>query len=127
MCGIAGIVAVTPRPLAPAIEAMIADIPYRGPDGSGQMCLEEDGVAFGHRRLSIIDLSEAGRQPMTDSHARLWITYNGEIYNYLEIRQELARIGYQFRSDSDTEVLLYAYQEWGAACLQKLMGMYAFA
>jgi asparagine synthase (glutamine-hydrolysing) len=106
---------------------MMADIPYRGPDGSGQLCLEEDGVALGHRRLSIIDLSPAGRQPMSDEAQRLWITYNGEIYNYLEIRRELQSLGHRFHSESDTEVLLSAYKQWGAACLQRCMGMYAFA
>ncbi len=106
---------------------MIADIPYRGPDGSGCKVIGEDGVALGHRRLSILDLSEAGRQPMSDPDEQFWITFNGEIYNYLEIRRELQALGYSFRSDSDTEVLLRAYEHWGASCLQHLMGMYAFA
>ena len=106
---------------------MIAVIPYRGPDGVGQECLEPDGVALGHRRLSILDLSEAGHQPMADSSGRFWLVLNGEIYNYLEIRSELDSLGYKFRSASDTEVLLYAYAQWGAACLQRFMGMFAFA
>lgn len=106
---------------------MIADIPYRGPDGSGCKVIAEDGVALGHRRLSILDLSDAGRQPMTEANEQFWITFNGEIYNYLEIRRELQALGYTFRSDSDTEVLLRAYEQWGTSCLQHLMGMYAFA
>lgn len=127
MCGIAGIIDTAAPPSAQRIEAMIADIPYRGPDGSGCMSIEEDAVALGHRRLSILDLSEAGRQPMSDTAGQFWITFNGEIYNYLEVRRELQGFGYSFRSDSDTEVLLCAYQHWGASCLQHLMGMFAFA
>ena len=106
---------------------MIADIPYRGPNGAGQICWQEDGVALGHRRLSILDLSDAGRQPMDCGNGRFWVTYNGEIYNYVEVRRELQSMGYAFHSDTDTEVLLKAYEQWGAACLQRFMGMYAFA
>ncbi len=106
---------------------MIADIGYRGPDGVGQVCLESDGVALGHRRLSILDLSEAGHQPMKSHSGRLWLVFNGEIYNYIEIRRELESLGHAFCSGSDTEVLLYAYEQWGAACLTRFMGMYAFA
>ena len=127
MCGIAGIVDTESAPRPAAITAMIADIAYRGPDGSGQICLEPDGVALGHRRLSILDLSEAGRQPMASGNERFWIVYNGEIYNYLEIRRDLEGLGWKFRSDSDTEVLLHAYEHWGAACLERFMGMFAFA
>jgi asparagine synthase (glutamine-hydrolysing) len=127
VCGIAGIVDVEVAPRSADIGAMIADIPYRGPDGSGQVCLETDGVALGHRRLSILDLSEAGSQPMTSPGGRFWVVYNGEIYNYLEIRKDLEALGCQFRSGSDTEVLLHAYEQWGAACLERFMGMYAFA
>jgi asparagine synthase (glutamine-hydrolysing) len=127
LCGIAGIIDTATAPTVANIEAMIADIPYRGPDGSGCKVIIEDGVALGHRRLSILDLSAAGRQPMTDPDGQFWITFNGEIYNYLEIRRELQALGYSFRSDSDTEVLLRAYEHWGTSCLQHLMGMYAFA
>lgn len=127
MCGIAGIVDVRSDPRPAAIEAMVANIPYRGPDGVGHTCIEGHGVALGHRRLSILDLSDAGRQPMASASGRFWITYNGEIYNYLEIRRELQSLGWSFRSSSDTEVLLCAYEQWGAACLDRCMGMYAFA
>ena len=106
---------------------MISNIAYRGPDGIGQICLEPDNIAFGHRRLSILDITDAGKQPMVSASGRYWLTYNGEIYNYLEIRAELESLGIIFRSASDTEVLLNAYEQWGAACLSRLMGMYAFA
>jgi asparagine synthase (glutamine-hydrolysing) len=127
MCGIAGIVNLELAPRPADIGAMIADIAYRGPDGVGQICLEKDGVALGHRRLSILDLSEAGSQPMASPGGRYWVVYNGEIYNYLEIRRELEALGRTFRSGSDTEVLLHAYEQWGPACLERFMGMYAFA
>ena len=127
MCGIAGIIDTRSAPGAQAILSMIEGIRYRGPDGDGHVCLQNDGVALGHRRLSIIDLSEAGAQPMQSADGRYWLTYNGEIYNYVEIKKELEALGRTFRSHSDTEVLLTAYAEWGAECLQRFMGMYAFA
>lgn len=83
-------------------------------------------LALGHRRLSIIDLSTAGHQPMSNEDGSVWVVYNGEIYNYLELRQELKGLGHVFQSDSDTEVLLKAYLEWGTACLEKFNGMWAF-
>jgi len=127
MCGIAGIINVAETPSSADISAMITDIAYRGPDGVGQICLEADGVALGHRRLSILDLSSAGNQPMASADGRFWLVFNGEIYNYLEIRRDLAALGRTFRSGSDTEVLLYAYEQWGPSCLERFMGMYAFA
>ncbi len=127
MCGIAGIIDPRNPPDAALIDRMIAPIAYRGPDGAGSICFKEDGVALGHRRLSILDLSDAGRQPMSVAEDRYWVTYNGEIYNYLEIRRELEGLGYAFRSDTDTEVLLRAYEQWGDGCLRRFMGMYAFA
>lgn len=127
MCGIAGIVDKQRAPRPADIAAMVADIPYRGPDGVGHVCLESDGVALGHRRLSIIDLSQAGSQPMASQSGRYWLVFNGEIYNYLEIRKQLEALGRKFRSESDTEVLLQAYEQWGRACLDRFMGMYAFA
>ena len=84
-------------------------------------------IALGHRRLSIIDLSPSGHQPMCNANGTLWIVYNGEIYNYLEIRSELQKLGHNFRSQSDTEVLLAAYEEWGPAALKRFIGMFAFA
>lgn len=90
-------------------------------------CTPRGGVALGHRRLSILDLSPHGHQPMCDESGRYWITYNGEIYNYLELRDELRAAGYCFRSGSDTEVILAAYCHWGSACLSRFNGMWAFA
>ncbi len=98
---------------------------HRGPDAwgawSGQHC------ALGHRRLSIIDLSEAGRQPMSNVDGSVWITFNGEIYNFQQLRRELEQLGYNFRTGADTETIIYAYEQWGVECLAKLRGMFAFA
>lgn len=127
MCGIAGIINSAVSPGVSQVAAMIQDIEHRGPDGSGQICLEADGVGLGHRRLSILDVSEAGSQPMASSSGRFWIVFNGEIYNYLELRQDLRALGCLFRSGTDTEVLLYSYERWGPACLERFVGMYAFA
>jgi len=100
---------------------------HRGPDGEGYALYETDtaSIGLGHRRLSIIDLSEGGKQPKTFNS--LHLTFNGEIYNYAEIKKELEIIGHQFDSHSDSEVILHAYAEWGPACLQKFIGMFAFA
>ena len=84
-------------------------------------------VAFAHRRLSIIDLSESGHQPMCDTSTDYWITFNGEVYNYIELREELKNKGHVFVTHTDTEVVLEAYKEWGFDCLQKFNGMFAFA
>ena len=84
-------------------------------------------LAFGHRRLSIIDLSPSAHQPMSNDDKTLWIVYNGEIYNYIELREDLEELGHTFKSKSDTEVVLHAYNEWGVDCLQKFNGMWAFA
>lgn len=104
-------------------------IAHRGPDAFGAVGFVEEGcgVWLGHRRLSIIDLSEAGKQPMSYDDGDYWLSYNGEIYNYIELRAELERDGMEFRSDSDTEVLLAAYVKWGRGCLDKLNGMFAFS
>src|SRR5262245_59945007 len=103
-------------------------VAHRGPDGSGWRVFESTvgPVALGHRRLSIIDLSDAALQPMSYADGRYWVVYNGEIYNYLELRAELQAAGHQFRTESDTEVLLAAYSEWGEAALDRLVGMFAF-
>ena len=124
MCGIAGIIGCAEQD---RVERMTQIMAHRGPNSSGVQIFADDGVALGHRRLSILDLSERGHQPMADPKEQCWITFNGEIYNYRELRQELETAGFAFRSDTDTEVLLYAYQHWGVACLQKLDGMFAFA
>src|SRR3989337_1468751 len=92
-----------------------------------QAKLNEYDLIFGHRRLSIIDLSEGGHGPMCDSSGKIWITYNGEIYNYIELRDELKSFGHAFRTESDTEVILNAYLQWGTDCLSKFNGMWGFS
>ncbi len=123
MCGIAGIVDSINRPKVSLIEQMLNPIQHRGPDGSG--IYQADGVALGHTRLSILDLSDRGAQPMT--RGTLTITYNGEIYNYVELRRELTDLGQVFASGTDTEVVLAAYAQWGAECVGRFEGMWAFS
>jgi len=126
MCGIAGILNTDGRPVAEDVLKKMTDvIAHRGPDDEGVYV--DGSVGLGHRRLSIIDLSSAGHQPMLSPDGRYVISYNGEIYNFQELRKELAALGYEFRSRTDTEVLLYAYVEWGARALERLNGMFAFA
>jgi asparagine synthase (glutamine-hydrolysing) len=108
-----------------AVRRMIALQRHRGPDGEG--FYDATGASIGHCRLAIIDLTDTGHQPMSDADGRYWITFNGEIYNYLELAEELRGFGYQFHGQSDTEVLLTAYRHWGKTCLQRLRGMFAFA
>lgn len=151
MCGIAGIVQISQQPLdGGLLEAMTRSLAHRGPDGEGYVLLAQDGpgkpiavagrlsdsirsvprdiaVGFGHRRLAILDRSPLGHQPMACDRGEVWLTYNGEIYNYLELRQTLQQRGWTFRSMSDAEVLLYAYKEWGEDCLPRFNGMFAFA
>lgn len=127
MCGIAGIWQLDRAPIEPADLAAFTDsLKHRGPDGAGYELPEPD-LGLGHRRLSVLDLSEAGRQPMDSADGRLTITYNGEIYNFLELRQELRQLGYPFRSQCDTEVILAAFQCWGSDCQHRFNGMWAFA
>ncbi len=124
MCGIAGIITKNGDHVSQSdLKKMTDVIVHRGPDGEGHF--NEGNVGFGHRRLAIIDLSEAGHQPMQKDD--LVITYNGEIYNYLEIREELETMGCVFETKTDTEVILKAYKTWGASCANKFNGMWAFA
>lgn len=126
MCGVAGLVNLNGEAVSPAILRRMTDaIAHRGPDGEGQWI--DRNIGLGHRRLAIIDLSPAGHQPMVSADNRYVITYNGEIYNYRELRAELEIEGFRFRSQSDTEVLLYAITAWGVKALDKLNGMFAFA
>ena len=122
MCGIFGV-------YNKKIDRELADycvdrMTHRGPDGRGVW--QEDLVTLGHRRLSILDLSENGSQPMSYGDGHFVLTFNGEIYNFIEIRNELSKEGYEFSSDSDSEVLLAAFIEWGEKCLDKFNGMFAF-
>lgn len=123
MCGIVGFVGqlVDPKKV---LQKMMAAIAHRGPDGQGSYI--EENVALGHRRLSIIDL-EGGRQPMLNEDGNYIIVFNGEIYNFQELREELLAAGHVFTTHCDTEVLLHGYEEWGKAMLDRLRGMFAFA
>lgn len=151
MCGIAGIIAFDGLvPDLCSIFRMTDTVQHRGPDGSGHILVrrlnsgwnvceareehdlwnfdrKEFCAAFGHRRLSILDLSKAGLQPMPSEDGKLWIIHNGEIYNYLELKEALFSKGYRFRSETDTEVILASYREWGKECLARFNGMWAFA
>ena len=152
MCGITGIVYKNTFKNCSDIKRMNDAIAHRGPDGEGFLAInsfehkdyplsgkqtpvqlpkiedfnQKSNAYLAHRRLSIIDLSPAGHQPMANRNQTIWITYNGEIYNYREIKKELVSLGYEFCSNTDTEVLLYAYEQWGKDCLSKLNGMFAF-
>jgi asparagine synthase (glutamine-hydrolysing) len=125
MCGIAGFVSFDGRPAdAGILQAMTARLRHRGPDGQGVHC--DGGAGLGHRRLSILDL-EGGAQPMTTRDGTAWITFNGEIYNFVELRSELEARGHPFETRSDTEVILHLYEERGPDCVEALRGMFAFA
>lgn len=127
MCGIVGYLNGRGVPADRALIEQMADvIAHRGPDDRGFYYDDQNGVAFGHRRLSIIDLSAAGHQPMANEDGTIWITFNGEIYNYLELIPELQSLGHRFQSASDTEVIIHAYEQWGVDCLSRFNGMWAF-
>jgi asparagine synthase (glutamine-hydrolysing) len=126
MCGITGIFNLNREPVSiVALQAMTDVIAHRGPDGEGFFV--ESCIGLGHRRLAIIDLSPAGHQPMTTLDGRYVLSYNGEVYNYQELRLELESLGYHFRSRTDSEVVLNAYAEWGKDCVDRFNGMFAFA
>lgn len=126
MCGIAGRISFSGDPVEQhGLKRMTDSIAHRGPDGEGVWTHQNRRVGFGHRRLAILDLSDCGKQPM--QYDGLVITFNGEIYNFIEIRTELKKRGYEFKSNSDTEVILAAYREYGADCLEHFDGMFAFA
>jgi asparagine synthase (glutamine-hydrolysing) len=129
MCRIAGIISggLQPAALNEKVKSMCSALQHGGPDDEGIFSAGETKLVFGHRRLSIIDLSNNGHQPMADINKRAWITFNGEIYNYLEIKQELLSAGCQFYSGTDTEVIINAYLHWGISAFAKFRGMFAFA
>ncbi len=125
MCGICGIINFSHNPIdVIMLDPLMRSIKHRGPDDEGTF--SENGVALGFVRLSIIDLTPAGHQPMISEDENYVIVFNGEIYNYIELRDELKKIGYSFHTKTDTEVLLSAYREWGTDCMQRFNGMWAF-
>ena len=123
MCGIVGILDIASSPERSLLEKMCRIMTHRGPDGEGYYFNRQ--VALGHRRLSIIDL-EGGKQPMSNEDGTVWVTYNGEIYNFPELRKELMDRGHRFKTGSDTETIIHAYEEYGFKCLDKFRGMFAF-
>jgi len=141
MCGIAGLVLKRPLPQGENLVALARSLHHRGPDDNGFLTLyrgkvqlarslpsgEPFEVGLAHRRLAILDLTDTGRQPMASNSGRYYVVHNGEIYNFVEIRKTLEAKGYRFRGHSDTEVLLNAWEEWGAQALSKFVGMFAFA
>jgi asparagine synthase (glutamine-hydrolysing) len=130
MCGVVGIYSFNGKPLDEDLLIRMRDtMVHRGPDGAGAWVSEDGKVGLGHRRLSIIDLSEVATQPMCNEGGSLWISFNGEIYNHAEIKSELLKIGnHKWKTDhSDTEVILHAFEQWGIHCLEKFKGMFAIA
>lgn len=125
MCGIAGVVDWRQLGDADAVGRMVARLTHRGPNHGA--VVTRGPAILGHRRLAILDLSPEANQPMADAVQRIWIVFNGEIYNYRELRADLAARNVRFRTQSDTEVLLEAYKQWGASCIERLNGMFAFA
>lgn len=125
MCGIAGFIDFGRRLDEGVLRRMVASLHHRGPDDSGAVVTRSDSaiVGLGHARLSILDLSTSGHQPMV--YGDLEIVFNGEIYNFRELRAELEKLGHGFTTGTDTEVILHAFREWGIDCLQRFVGMFA--
>jgi asparagine synthase (glutamine-hydrolysing) len=128
MCGIVGLWNLDGQPVSLGmLECFTDSLAHRGPDGNGFYIDTEANLGLGHRRLAIIDTSDAGRQPMSFGDGRYWIVFNGEIYNFLELKTELEHHGYRFKTDSDTEIILASYDHWGEDCQLRFNGMWAFA
>ena len=127
MCGICGIISFNEDLSESKLVSMRDTMVHRGPDGAGVYLSQNKKVGLGHRRLKIIDLSEKAKQPMPNEDETIWITFNGEIYNYGHLREELISKGHFFRSESDTEVIVHLYEEKGIDCVNDLRGMFAFA
>ncbi len=127
MCGITGIIDTTGTVRADVIGRMCDTLIHRGPDDGGCWVSPDSAVGLGHRRLSILDLSPLGHQPMSDDQGRVQLVFNGEVYNFRSLRDELKSLGYRFRSDTDTEVIIYAYLAWGIEAVHRFEGMFAFA
>ncbi|UUX91284.1 asparagine synthase (glutamine-hydrolyzing) [Methanoplanus endosymbiosus] len=125
MCGIAGIYAQDGAVRRDMLSSISSALAHRGPDGEG--FYYDDNIGLAHRRLSIIDITDNAAQPMADESSEIILVFNGEIYNYIELKSELKEIGHTFRSESDTEVIIHAYKEWGFECLKRFNGMWAFA
>ncbi len=126
MCGIVGHIKVGGKINHAVFDTMRDALIHRGPDDADSQFLSQDSIALGHRRLSFLDLSPAGKQPMSNEDDTIWVVLNGEIYNYIELRKTLIEFGHQFKTQSDTEVILHGYEQWGMDVLQKLKGMFAF-
>lgn len=128
MCGICGIVAVSPKvessPRVEQLWAMMGALRHRGPDGSGYFV--DDHAALGHTRLAIVDTAN-GEQPMCNEDARIWVSYNGEIFNHVELRAQLRDRGHEFRTQCDTEVIVHAWEEWGPDSFNRFNGQWAIA
>ena len=129
MCRIAGMISarLTAGEIVTKVGLMCNTLQHGGPDDEGIFTDENANLVFGHRRLAIIDLSKNGHQPMADVQQKVWITFNGEIYNYIELKKQLLKTGAHFHSNTDTEVIICAYLQWGTAAFSKLRGMFAFA
>src|SRR3954466_5758235 len=129
MCGICGVLAYSDSFACDeqTVGRMCDVIAHRGPDDAGTWSRGDQRIALGHRRLSIIDLSPAGHNPMPNEDGTVWITFNGEIYNHAELRAELEAKGHRYRSRTDTETIVHLYEEEGAACVERLDGMFALA
>src|SRR5437899_4035775 len=125
MCGIVGVCNLHGEPVSSGlVDRLMSLVAHRGPDGEG---VYTDGpVGLGHKRLAIIDLSAAGQQPMANETGEVVLDCNGEIYNFQELRLELESRGHRFRSHTDSEVIVHAYEEWGNACVDRFDGMFAF-
>lgn len=124
MCGIAGLLAADPARFGPRMDASLASMVERGPDG--QRMVQHGSCLLGQTRLAIIDLSERGQEPFENEDGSRWLTFNGEIYNHLDLRSELEMAGHRFRSQTDAEVVLHGFEEWGESVLNRLRGMFAF-
>ncbi|MEM7104601.1 MAG: asparagine synthase (glutamine-hydrolyzing) [Bacteroidota bacterium] len=127
MCGINGIISHNWRIQPERFNKVRDTLKHRGPDGASSWFSDDGHVAFGHRRLSFLDLSDNGRQPMSNEDGKIWMTFNGEIYNYLELKQLLQEKGHVFKSQTDSEVIIHGWEEWGESVLNRLEGMFAFA
>lgn len=126
MCGILGQINFRNSINKENFKLMLNSLIHRGPDGFGIEVFEDGKVCIGHRRLSIIDLSDRAKQPISNEDGSLWLTFNGEIYNYKSLRKELINKGHQFKSDTDSEVIIHGYEEWGKDCLNRLRGIFSF-